>query len=129
MILVQKKRRYDKANKITYKEYIEKYPDYPIYGLDDEYYQDLEDMIDIYKGKDLELPKYAYGCVKERIELDAESILMDLEENVNIEDFQLEGRDELGKFVNEWNTKYGRDVYYSDLKTIVLFDEGDLKCM
>ena len=121
-----KKRRYEKATKMTYDEYIEKYPDNMIvYG--DEYYTELEDLLDDLKGQKPD--DYIYGTDKERIEINADCVLSDLEDNADIEDFYIDdaGREELYNFIDQWNAKYGQDIYCLNEKVIILLSEEDKK--
>ena len=114
-----KKRDYENATKMSYEEYKEKYPDYMIY-YGGEYYADLEDLLDCLKGK--ELDDYIYGTTKERIELDPYDMLTDLEDNADVEDFEIgeQAEKELCDFIFEWNKKYGQDFYYIDKNIIIL---------
>lgn len=114
-----KKRRYDKATKMTYDEYIKKYPGNMIfYG--DKYYMELEDLLDELEGQ--EIDDYIYGTDKERIEIDANCIISNLEDNADVEDFYIDStsEDELYDFVKQWNEKYGQDVYYVNFNIIIL---------
>lgn len=113
------KRRYEKAEKMTYKEYCEKYPDYPLF-LDDEYYWELEDLID--RFEEGEEPKYCYGTTKERVELDIDNAIDNAEEELPEDDF-FDNKKELYEFVDKWNKLNGRDVFYENTKLIILIND------
>lgn len=115
------KRNYEKATKMTYKEYIEKYPDYPIFDRNEEDCEwDIEYLIEKYDKEDT--PKYFYGATKERVEVDIEYAIQCAEEELP-EDGYLYGTQELYDFVKKWNEKYGENVYYCDKKTLILVDD------
>lgn len=117
------KRRYEKAEKMTYEEYIKKYPDNPLF-LDDEYYWELEDLIDNFKEG--EEPKYCYGTTKERVEVNIDCAIQDAEEELP-EDSYFYNTQGLYDFVEKWNKVNGQDVFYENDKLIVLIDENDWK--
>lgn len=115
------KRRYEKAEKITYTEYCEKYPDYPLF-LGDECYWELEDLIESFDEGDE--PQYCYGATKERIELDIDYAIENAEEELPEDDY-FDNKQELYNFVSEWNKNNGKDVFYENYKLIILIEKED----
>ena len=81
---------YDRATKYTYEEYMslpEHKDDYLRLYYGDEYYSDIDDLLDSLDDEDeVKKLKYVNGVVKDRVELDYEDIIIDMEENANIED-------------------------------------------
>lgn len=122
----REKKQYKEATKISYKEYLEKYPGYMIYDGSD-YYQDLDELIEMYECDDKQLPKYVYGTIKERIEVNIENAIECAEEDSNCEDFSFDNTEELIEMVNKWNEKNGTFVYYVQDKLIILLTEEDFK--
>ena len=118
---------FDRANKMTYDEYIEKNPGNMIF-YNGEYYSELEDLLDDLAYYEEDVPKYVYGTTKYRVEIDAQDVLDTEEENSNLEDFYFDdyGRLEFIHFVEEWNKKYGTDAYTVDYDTIILLGD-DIK--
>ena len=122
---------YDRATKYTYEEYMslpEHKDDYLRLYYGDEYYSDIDDLLDSLDDEDeVNELKYVNGVVKDRVELDYESIIIDMEENANIEDFEVdkEGHKELKVFLEQWNKKYGTDSYFCDDKVVVLISDKD----
>ena len=125
----QKKSIYNKAKKMTYEEYIKQYPDYPIWDMTDqgECYWELEDYIEhIVNETEPPYPTYCFGSTKERLEIDIENVIEDI--NIDMEDgCGVEPDKELRDFINKWNEKNGRDIYYCDTNTIILIDWEDFK--
>ena len=113
------KRRFEKATKMSYSEYIKEYPDYPIY-YDEEFYWELEDFLDYCKSEDIPIPEFVYGTYKEPVEIDIESTIQETEENSDIEDFYFENTQELIDFVNDWNKENGTACYYQDIMTCIV---------
>lgn len=129
----KEKKCYDAAEKLTIEQYCLSYPGNMVY-YGDTYYADVDDCLeslfekcsDEEEVEDLfrEL-KYVYGTDKYRVELDADSILEDMEENSNIEDYEVDdtGRKEFVEYVEKWNEKYGSDAYACTKVVILLDDE------
>lgn len=117
-------RSYNRATKMTYDDYIKKYPGNMIF-YNNEYYAELEELLDDLEAYEEDKPKYVYGTSKYRIEIDAQQVLDDEEENSNLEDFYFddEGRLEFIHFVEDWNKKYGTDAFYVDYDIIILLDD------
>lgn len=120
---------YNRATKMTYEEYIKKYPDYPVWGIEDtgECYWELEDYIEhIVNETEPPYPIYCFGSTKERLEIDIENVIEDI--NIDMEDgCGIEPDKELRDFINKWNEKNGRDIYHCDTNTIILIDWEDFK--
>lgn len=122
----REKKQYNEATKISYKEYLEKYPGYMIYDGSD-YYQDLDELIEMYEWDDKQLPEYVYGTIKERIEVNIENAIECAEEDSNCEDFSFDNTEELIKYVDDWNKTNGTYMYYVNTKLIILLTEEDFK--
>lgn len=123
---------------MTIEEYEKEFPDNMVF-YDDKYYSSVDDCLESVIGeisltwlqdKDmlfacLENLKYIYGTEKNSVELDAESIIVDLEENSNLEDWEVDnqGRKEFKEFVIEWNKRYGTGCYMASDVVIMVPDE------
>ena len=114
---------------MTYEEYIKQYPDYPIWDITDqgEYYWELEDYIEhIIDETEPPYPTCCFGATKERLEIDIENVIDDI--NIDIEDgCGIEPDKELINFIDKWNKKNGRDVYYCNTNIIIEFNMEDFK--
>lgn len=113
------KRKFDKATKMSYSEYIKKFPDYPIY-FNENFYWELEDLKEYQYYNDLEMPEYVWGTVKERVEVDIETAIENAEENSNLEDFYFDDTKELIDFVKKWNEENGTDAFYQSYDIVVV---------
>ncbi len=126
----QEKYIYNRATKMTYEEYIKKYPDYPIVdAINGEFYWELEDYLD-YISNETEppYPTYCFGAEKERLELDIENQIGDINFNADVEDgYGLEVTKDLIDFIDNWNKENGRDIYYCDNKIVILINWEDYK--
>jgi len=122
---------YDKATKMTEEEYYEKYP-YNMVCYNNEYYCDVEDLLCcLYDSTDeeTELPDYCFGTTELEIKLDALSIIDDLEEYSNCENFLVsdEAKRELEEFVENWNKKYKGSCYEENNNIVILISEETKK--
>lgn len=124
------KRYYDKSIKVTIEEYNEKYPNNMVFH-NDTYYSDVYDCLESLFGncnndeevKELvESLTYIYGTESEKIELNGDSIIEDMETNSNLEDFSVDdkGYKELNDFLVDWNKKYGTVCYSQDKIAILI---------
>ena len=120
----REKELYDKAKKMTYAEYIEKFPDNMVV-FEGEFFSEIEDVLDHCDCGDKPYPKYVWGTEKCRAEIDIDNIeewvLSDTFEDAA---FDEDGMAELQIFLNEWNKKYGLDYFYED--NIVVFVPEDM---
>lgn len=122
----REKEKYEKAKKMTYEEYIKEYSgNMVVFG--DDYYSEIEDVLEYCESNEIETPKYVWGTSKGTVELDADVI----EENAlsdTFEDaaFSKKGMEELRTFIAEWNKKYSLD-YYSEEPIVVYVPEVILK--
>ena len=114
------KRIYDRAEKLTYEEYVKKYPNNMLY-YNEKYYGDLEELLDSFI--DEEIPKYCYGTTAEKIEIDIDYAIENAEEDMEDSFFDREGLEELRKYVEEWNKKYGYNSFWENEKVIVIIKE------
>lgn len=115
------KRKFKKAKKMSYSEYEEQFPDYPIYYNED-FFWEIEDLEEKQQSLGLEMPKYVWGTIKERVEVNIQQALEDAEENSNLEDFYFENKQELIDFVEKWNKDNGTDAFYQSYNIAVLLD-------
>lgn len=113
------KRKFAKAKKMTYSEYIKEFPDYPIY-FNEDFFWDIEDLREQQYADDLEMPEYVWGTVKERVEVNIESAIEDAEYNSNLEDFYFDDTKELIDFVKKWNQKNGTDSFYQSYEIVII---------
>jgi len=115
------KRYFNKSIQMSIEKYNEKYPNNMVFH-NDTYYSDvdecLESLFDNCDTEDeikelVETLEYIYGTESDKIELDGDSIIKDMEVNSNLEDFSVDdvGYKELNNFLNEWNKKYGTTSY------------------
>lgn len=113
------KRKFDKAKKMSYDEYIKQFPGYPIWH-NDEYYWELEELKEYQYDSDLEMPEYVWGTKKERVEVNIESAIDDAECNSNLEDFYFDDTKELIDFVKKWNEENGTDAFYQSYEIAIV---------
>jgi hypothetical protein len=124
------KRYFDKSIKMTIEEYNKKYSDNMVF-YNDEYYSDidscLESLFDRCNNDEevkelVESLEYIYGTECESVELDGDSIIEQMEQDSNLEDFQVDsdGYKELIDFLVEWNKKYGTKRYMQDKIAILI---------
>lgn len=124
----KEKRIYDNATKMTYEEYIKKYPGYPIVDTDNgEFFWELEDYIDFINNEtEPPYPTYCFGTFKERLEIDIEDVINSTNTNADAEDdCGLEPTKDLIDFIDNWNKENGRDLYYCNQKIVILIDKED----
>lgn len=123
------KRYFNKSVQMTIEEYNEKYPDNMVF-YNDTYYSDVDSCLEILFDtcdKDelnelVENLEFIYGTEANRVELDGDSIIEDMETNSDIEDFQVDdaGYKELNDFLDGWNKKYGTTCYSQDKIAILV---------
>jgi hypothetical protein len=124
------KRYYNKSIKMTIEEYNEKYPNNMVfYG--ETYYSDIDSCLECLFdscSNDEELKElvdsleFIYGTESDLVELDGDSIIEQMEQDSNIEDFSVapEGYKELNDFLKDWNKKYGTVCYTQDKIAILI---------
>ncbi|MBP3887629.1 MAG: hypothetical protein J6F30_08250 [Cellulosilyticum sp.] len=117
---------YEKAKKMTYEEYVKEYGDNMVVFGDD-YYSEIEDVLDYCVQNEIEPPKYVWGTSKQTVKLDADTIeenaLSDVFEDAK---FSYKGMEELRTFLDEWNKKHRID-YYIEEPIVVYVPEDMLK--
>lgn len=122
----REKEKFKMAKKMSYEHYIKEFPNYMVWDGDD-YYQDLEDMAEIYACNNRSVPDYIWGCKQYRVEIDIDNVICCAEDDSNLEDFSFDTYGEtesLREFVKQWNEKNGVDAYYGDYSiAIVLTDK------
>ena len=115
------KKDYEEAEKLTYDEYIKKYPNHMI-CYNGECYYEMEDLIDKLQQDEVALedfPEYCYGTEEEIIEIDIDSAIEDAEYAMDDSYFDWEGIAKLREFINQWNKDYGYKSYFETKKIIV----------
>ncbi len=125
---LQKEQEYfEKATKMTLKEYQEKYPNnMMVYG--DEFYSDIDDFLetlyDRYSNdEDFEFPEFVWGTKKLRAEIDADYVIeRALEDTYEDAEFGQNAEGELFDFINQWNDKHGID-YYTESNIVIMLPE------
>ena len=122
----QEKERYNKSKKMTYDEYIEKFKDNMVV-FEDNFYSDIEEVLDCCDRCDKPYPRYVWGTEKCRAEIDMNNIEeWTLSDTFEDAEFDENGMDELQEFLCEWNKKYGLD-YFCENNIAVLVPEDILK--
>lgn len=118
------KRIFNKGNKMSYEQYRKTFPDNMIF-YNEQYFPDLEDLLEYLACNDLPAPDYIFGTSKERVEIDIEQAIQQAEEDSNLEDFYFENTKPLTYFVNLWNKENGVDAFYADYNTIIILSEEE----
>lgn len=69
-----------------------------------------------------DIPKYVYGTTMESMEIDANQMLQQAEEDSDVEDFYFDdvAAKELREFVKQWNAKYAKSYYSWNDKVVVM---------
>ena len=115
---------FNKAEKLTIKEYSEKYPNYMVsIGDDCCDVDDIDSELEYY-GLDRKQIHYMWGTYKFINTLDPEYIENNFVENVEVEDFYLDkqARLEINEFCEKWNEKHAETVFYKSNNVVVLLD-------
>ena len=117
------KRRYKDGTKIKYSEYDLKWL---FDGNTDEYFSDIDALIDYYIARNLELPIWCYGCNEITFTVDIDGALENASEEM-YEDFEY-GNDAVDiegliEFMEKWNKKQTASSYECDYKKIILLNE------
>lgn len=110
--------RFIKAKKIRLESY--KY-DFIYDYLSEEYYSDIDCMIDHYEIEELEMPKYVYACKPIEYNLDiSNAIEYSLEEHYEDAFDNLIDVQELYDFIEEWNKRQTVVSYEYDFSNVIL---------
>lgn len=118
------RKHFDKATKMSLDEYCQKFPGNMVF-YQGQYYSEVQELLDYLSDEGEPTPDYVWGTVKQWLILDADSIICDLEENSDLEDFEVcvKGRKELGTFIDSWNEKYGEDYFMENDIAVLLNEE------
>lgn len=113
--------RFEKARKMTLAEYYEEFPGNMLYYRE-EFYDDIESLLDSIDCDYEDIPKYVYGTTMESMEIDANQMLQQAEEDSDVEDFYFDdvAAKELREFVKQWNAKYAKSYYSWNDKVVVM---------
>lgn len=78
----------------------------------------IDDHVKAYE----DIPKYVYGTTMESMEIDANQMLQQAEEDSDVEDFYFDdvAAKELREFVKQWNAKYAKSYYSWNDKVVVM---------
>lgn len=122
------KEQYEKAQKLTLKEYEEKFPDHMLYD-GDRFFYGIDDLVEHYEYNDFPIPEYVYGTQIEYGELDPSEILAHIEEELDCEDvsFDKEAYTEFENFAKQWNPKHRISCFHADYGTVVLIPPEERK--
>lgn len=120
------KRKFDKAKKMSYSQYVQEFPNYMIW-FNDKYYMELEELIEDLECDDLPIPEYVWGTEKERIEINIENEIENTEQNSDLEDFYFDNTKELIDFVEKWNKENGTDAYYMSYNIAIVLTPEERK--
>ena len=115
----KEKERFDKAAKLSYKEYEKDCEGYLF--VNDEIYYFIEDLEDAFEE---DMPKYAWAASMETKGLISDDLVEDFESSLQLDDYQLQ-EDAVKKiedFCRNWNEVHGVDVYYPDYSRAVILD-------
>ncbi|MGM9543767.1 MAG: hypothetical protein ACI3T9_02160 [Romboutsia timonensis] len=120
------KRAFNKAKKMTYEEYLKEYSgNMLVFG--DDFFSEMEDVIDHCECFGIEIPKYVWGTYKRRAEIDVELVEeFTLDDTFEDAEFDKDGINELAEFIEKWNKKYGLD-YYEESNIVVFVPEDMTK--
>lgn len=106
---------------MTLAEYYEEFPGNMLY-YGEEFYDDIESLLDSIDCDYEDIPKYVYGTTMESMEIDANQMLQQAEEDSDVEDFYFDdvAAKELREFVKQWNAKYAKSYYSWNDKVVVM---------
>lgn len=113
---------------MTVEEYEKEFPDNMVF-YDGEYYSSVDECLEHLTGdycvENFVEVKYIYGTEKNRVKLDSDNIIVDLEEKSNLEDWEVDeqGKKEFEEFVVKWNDKYGTDCYMENNTVVILISD------
>lgn len=110
--------KFNKAEKYTYEKYDEKFPDNMLFD-GESFFSDMDSLVETLYYDDNKIPEYVYGTTKEAVIIDIENVLCDIEYETDVDDFEFDNKEELIKFVNNWNKKNVKYIYYPNEKIIV----------
>lgn len=114
---------FEKADKYTIEEYMEKFPNY--YAVRDGdmffYPEDIEFEFD---DPD-KTPDFIWGTQKHLVEIDPYEIIGRYEEEVEIDDYRLDDKaaESIKEFCKEWNEKYAQEVFMETTKVAILLKQ------
>lgn len=122
------KEKYEAARKLTLEEYEKEFPGCMLYDGND-YFADMEELIDHYQYNDSPIPNYVYGTFRVYGEIDPDEVLEGIEQELDCEDlaFDKEAYEEFRAFAKQWNEKHKIYCYYSDEKVVVLISPDILE--
>lgn len=118
------KRVYNKAKKMSYIDYIKKYPKNMIW-YNDEYYSELEDLIDYLESQGLPIPDYVFGTSEYRVEVDIVNAIDQAEQDCGLEDFYFDNTEELIDFTDKWNKENGTNAFMVTEDIIIVLTEQE----
>jgi len=131
------KLKVEKANeKLTFAEYLTKYPGYPMVNWKGDFVS-LNNEYDFYEWADalddygVDMPFHMFGTKKRYVELDAETLIEHLNEQVMFKEeiimFGEEAADALATILEPWNKEFRYEYYDQDFKVAILIDKDALE--
>jgi len=119
---------FEKAEKLTWVEYQEKYPNHMI-SWGDNYYPDIDYIYDEFYDNEDELPDYVWGTTVSEIEICPFELIQDFEERADIEDYEMDSSaaSELIEFFKDWNKRNPQTIYYETNKVAILINKEEKK--
>lgn len=122
----QAKREFNRGKVLTIGEFLKsEYKDNMVY-YNGEYFADIDSCLDtLWDNEELYEVKYVKATYKYLHELDADSLIEELEYNTNCEDdlyVEKEGVKELEEFLKVWNEKY-RLTTYGEINVYIEIDD------
>lgn len=123
----QSKREFNRGKVLTMDEFLQsEYKDNMVY-YNGEYYTDIDDCLDtLWDREELDDVEYIKATDKYLHELDADSLIEELEVNANCEEelcVDRQGIRELEEFLKVWNEKY-RLSTYGDIEVYIKIDDN-----
>lgn len=122
--LCRDKELFEKAQKMTWEEYLEKSSGNMLYW-NDEFYADLGDLLDASESGGFDVPDYVFGTYRDYLRLDAERHIAELIDEFDCDGvyFDNAGVKEFVEFANAWNKKYEEYCFRPDTSIVVLVQE------
>ena len=110
----------NKAKKISYDDYIKEYPNYPVVYNDEFFFDDYDYLLDKINDNKDDNP-IIWGTKQIAVKLDSQSVIERFEEETELEEYKMDkkAREEIEIFCNEWDKKYGKEVYFENTNIII----------
>lgn len=126
---VKEKERFNKAKHYTFEDAPESsyqcmYSE--VYGTNEGYFFDLDELEEYCQENDIEIPEYVWGTKLTKISMDADSIIESACEELHEDaEDQIDDREELQEILDKWCEKQsGTDTYYVDYSVAILINKS-----